>query len=67
VDESLIYMPNRIAIELARQLNTNKNSSNNEESIGSENSISESETVSLVESIETENIEHETEKEISQI
>ena len=67
VDESLIYMPNRITIELARQLNTNKNSSNNEESIGSKNSINESKTVSLIESIETENIEHETEKEISQI
>ncbi len=57
-------MPDKIAIELARQLNTNKNSSSNEENIDDENSINESETVSLVESIETENIEHETEKEI---
>ncbi len=40
-------MLNRIVIKLARQLNTNKNSSNNEESISSENNISESETVFL--------------------
>ena len=67
VDESFTYMPDKIAIELARQLNTNKNSSSNEENIDDENSINESETVFLVESIETENIEHETKKEIPQI
>ncbi|CAI2161357.1 8978_t:CDS:1, partial [Funneliformis geosporum] len=59
-DDNFTHMPVKIAIELERQLNTSKNSRSNEENI-------ESETVSLVRSIETKNIEHETEKEISQI
>ncbi|CAI2196140.1 2416_t:CDS:2, partial [Funneliformis geosporum] len=48
VDENFNYIPDKITIELARQLNTNLKQF-------------------LVGSIETENIEHETEKEISQI
>ncbi|CAI2194964.1 1519_t:CDS:2, partial [Funneliformis geosporum] len=48
VDENFTYIPDKIAIELARQLNTSKNNSSNEENI-------ESGTVSLITKIANSN------------